>query len=134
MDLEYLRTLLPDAEESTLSTLLTAHQQALSDLTAANDRLTQDLSRTRYDVALEKASAGLHFSSNAARTAFLSAAREKNLPLEDGRLQGFAEFRQQFEEQDPGAFSRSKVVVRDTAAGASAAQTSSALRRAFGLK
>ena len=135
MDLTYLQTLLPDADPDALSTLLTAHQQELSALSAANDQLTHDLSQTRYDVALEKAAANLHFSSNAARTAFLAAAREKNLPLEDGRLQGFADFRQQFEEQDPGAFSRGKVVVRDTGVAAGSSPSSvSALRRAFGLK
>ena len=136
MDLNYLQSILPNAEEETLATLLSAHQQELSDLTAANAQLQQDLSRTRYDYALEQETAGLHFSSNAAKTAFLTAAREKNLPLENGRLQGFADFRQQFEETDPGAFSKKVVVVKDTGGGGSGSEngTVSALRRAFGLK
>ena len=134
MDLTYLTNLLPDVEEETLTTLLSAHQQELSDLTAANAQLQQDLSRTRYDYALEQETAGMRFSSNAAKTAFLTAAREKNLPLENGRLQGFADFRQRFEETDPGAFSKKVVVVKDTGGGGSDTGTVSALRRAFGLK
>lgn len=64
------------------------------------------LSAARYDIALEQATAPLHFSSRAAKSAFLSAARAKNLPIEEGKLQGFGEFQRQFEENDPGAFSR----------------------------
>ena len=134
MDIEFLRNLLPDAGEDTLSTLLSTYQQELSTLSTANAQLTQDLSAARYDIALEQATAPLHFSSRAAKSAFLSAARAKNLPIEDGKLQGFAEFRRQFEENDPGAFSRGPVVVKDTGAGATGAASSSALRRAFGLK
>ena len=134
MDLKYLSSLLPNEEEETLHTLLAAHQQELSDLTSANAQLQQDLSRTRYDYALEHETAGLQFSSNAAKAAFLTAAREKNLPLENGRLQGFADFRQRFEETDPGAFSKRVVVVKDTGGSGSENGTVSALRRAFGLK
>lgn len=133
MDLSYLRELLPDVEEDALNSILSTHQQELSTLTTANAQLSQDLSAARYDIALEQATAPLHFSSRAAKSAFLSAARAKNLPIEDGKLQGFADFRRQFEENDPGAFSRGPVVVRDTG-GASGAASSSALRRAFGLK
>ncbi len=133
MDLSDLRELLPDVEEDTLNTLLNTHQQELSTLTKANAQLTQELSAARYDVALEQATAPLHFSSRAAKSAFLSAARAKNLPLEEGKLQGFADFRQKFEENDPGAFTRGPVVVKDTG-GASTSATTSSLRRAFGLK
>ena len=134
MDIEYLKNLLPDVEEDTLNALLSTHQQELSTLTTANAQLTQDLSAARYDIALEQATAPLHFSSRAAKSAFLSAARAKNLPIEDGKLQGFADFRRQFEENDPGAFSRGPVVVKDTGAGTTNGGNSSALRRAFGLK
>ena len=134
MNLTDLQALLPDAGEDTLNTLLSTHRQELSALAAANAQLRQDLSRSRYDFALEREAAGLHFSSNAAKTAFLTAAREKNLPLENGRLQGFADFRQQFEETDPGAFSHGPVLVKDTGGSSSDSGTVSALRRAFGLK
>lgn len=133
MDIEYLKNLLPDVEEDALNSILSTHQQELSTLTTANAQLSQDLSAARYDIALEQATAPLHFSSRAAKSAFLSAARAKNLPIEDGKLQGFADFRRQFEENDPGAFSRGPVVVRDTG-GATNTGSSSALRRAFGLK
>ena len=133
MDLAYLQSLFPTAEDAALQSLLTQHQQELSALTTANSRLSQELSQARYDFALEKETAGLPFSSNAARSAFLTAAREKNLPLEDGKLQGFADFRQQFEEGDPGAFRHGPVVVKDTGTATGTAG-SSALRRAFGLK
>ncbi len=136
MDLKYLSSLLPDVEEETLQSLLAAHRQELSNLNSANAQLRQELSRTRYDYALEHETAGMHFSSNAAKTAFLTAAREKNLPLENGHLQGFSDFRQQFEETDPGAFSKKVVVVKDTGGSGSGSEngTVSALRRAFGLK
>lgn len=42
MDIEFLRNLLPDAGEDTLSTLLSTHQQELSTLTTANAQLSQD--------------------------------------------------------------------------------------------
>ena len=136
MDLKYLSSLIPDVEEETLQSLLAAHRQELSNLNSANAQLRQELSRTRYDYALEHETAGMHFSSNAAKTAFLTAAREKNLPLENGHLQGFSDFRQQFEETDPGAFSKKVVVVKDTGGSGSGSEngTVSALRRAFGLK
>ena len=47
MDLNYLQSILPNAEEETLATLLSAHQQELSALTTPNAQLQQDLSRTR---------------------------------------------------------------------------------------
>ena len=134
MDIEFLKNLLPDVEEDALNSILSTHQQELSTLTTANAQLSQDLSAARYDIALEQATAPLHFSSRAAKSAFLSAARAKNLPIEEGKLQGFREFQRQFEENDPGAFSRGPVVVKDTGAGATGAASSSALRRAFGLK
>ena len=134
MDIEFLKSLLPDVEEEALNSILSTHQQELSTLTTANAQLSQDLSAARYDIALEQATAPLHFSSRAAKSAFLSAARAKNLPIEEGKLQGFGEFQRQFEENDPGAFSRGPVVVKDTGAGATGAASSSALRRAFGLK
>ena len=134
MDIEFIKNLLPDVEEDALNSILSTHQQELSTLTTANAQLSQDLSAARYDIALEQATAPLHFSSRAAKSAFLSAARAKNLPIEEGKLQGFGEFQRQFEENDPGAFSRGPVVVKDTGAGANGAASSSALRRAFGLK
>lgn len=134
MDIEFLKNLLPDVEEDTLNALLSTHQQELSTLTTANAQLSQDLSAARYDIALEQATAPLHFSSRAAKSAFLSAARAKNLPIEEGKLQGFGEFRRQFEENDPGAFCRGPVVVKDTGGGTMNCGNSSALRRAFGLK
>lgn len=134
MDIEFLKNLLPDVEEDALNSILSTHQQELSTLTTANAQLSQDLSAARYDIALEQATAPLHFSSRAAKSAFLSAARAKNLPIEEGKLQGFGEFQRQFEENDPGAFSRGPVVVKDTGAGATGAASSSALRRASGLK
>lgn len=134
MDLSYLRELLPDVEEDALNSILSTHQQELSTLTTANAQLSQDLSAARYDIALEQATAPLHFSSRAAKSAFLSAARAKNLPIEEGKLQGFGEFQRQFEENDPGAFSRGPVVVKDTGNGTMNCGNSSALRRAFGLK
>lgn len=134
MDIEFLKNLLPDVEEDALNSILSTHQQELSTLTTVNAQLSQDLSAARYDIALEQATAPLHFSSRAAKSAFLSAARAKNLPIEEGKLQGFGEFQRQFEENDPGAFSRGPVVVKDTGAGATGVASSSALRRAFGLK
>ena len=134
MDLEYLKTLLPDAGEEPLTALLTRHRQELTTLTDANAQLTRELSQTRYDFALERETATLPFSSNAARSAFLAAARAQNLPLEDGHLQGFSDFRQRFEEQDPGAFRTGPVVVKDTGAAGAGTAAGSALRRAFGLK
>ena len=69
MDIEFLKNLLPDVEEDALNSILSTHQQELSTLTTANAQLSQDLSAARYDIALEQATAPLHFSSRAAKSA-----------------------------------------------------------------
>lgn len=84
MDIEFLKNLLPDVEEDALNSILSTHQQELSTLTTANAQLSQDLSAARYDIALEQATAPLHFSSRAAKSAFLSAARRKICPSRKG--------------------------------------------------
>lgn len=54
--------------------------------------------------AAERAAAGLHFSSESAKKAFLADLGEKGLPLEGGKLLGFEDFVQAYKRDDPGAF------------------------------
>ncbi len=56
-----------------------------------------------YQAALERAAGGLEFTSKGARTAFLQALRDAELPLEDGRLAGFEGFAEAYRAEDPAA-------------------------------
>lgn len=71
----------------------------------------------------ERQTAGLRFSSESAKRAFLADLSGKNLPVTDGRLDGFDEFVQAYREADPGAFGEAAglpAIVRPTGGGAAA--------------
>lgn len=54
--------------------------------------------------AMKEQSAGIRFSSESAKRAFLSDLEAKNLPVEDGRVIGFDDFLKTYQETDPNAF------------------------------
>ncbi len=82
--------------------------------------------------ALAQQAAGLHFSSESARRAFVADLEAKDLPFEDGKLAGFEEFVQAYREADPGAFGTAAplpAIVRPTDGGAGAAVTREAFAK-----
>ena len=54
--------------------------------------------------AAQNAAAGLKFTSESARKAFLADLNAKKLPLQDGSLLGFDDFVKSYKESDPLAF------------------------------
>ena len=53
---------------------------------------------------LARQTAGLKFSSESARKAFLADLEAKGLPAQEGKLLGFEEFVKDYQAADPGAF------------------------------
>lgn len=132
MNLESIQTLLPDAGEDTAAALLNLFQQETEAMQAENRKLRDDLQESRYDCAMEQAAGGLRFSSQAAKQMFFNRLREAQLPMENGALQGFSEFQEEFQRNDPGAFRTGQPVI--VSGTGRSVEKSSALRRAFGLK
>lgn len=60
------------------------------------------------DFAAQTAAAGVKFSSESAKRAFLSDLKAKNLTLQDGKLLGFDDYLKNYKETDPGAFDTEK--------------------------
>lgn len=61
------------------------------------------------DFAAQTAAAGVKFSSESAKRAFLSDLKAKKLPLQDGKLLGFEDYLKSYRESDPDAFAPEKV-------------------------
>lgn len=64
----------------------------------------ENLFALQCQMAAERQSGEVLFSSASAKKAFMAALLEKRLPLEAGQLQGFAEFEAEWRENDPAAF------------------------------
>lgn len=60
------------------------------------------------DFAAQTAAAGVKFSSESAKRAFLSDLKAKKLPLQDGKLLGFEDYLKSYRESDPDAFAPEK--------------------------
>lgn len=107
-----------DADLSSLNERLTAAQTDAGKLKEAQDALTaaqaryeadktaweQDTAKRAYESAVRLASAGLKFSSAAARRAFEADAIAKALPMEGDKLLGLDDYVKSYRETDPGAF------------------------------
>ena len=88
---------------------------------------------------LKERTAGLKFSSDSAKRAFLTDLEAKELPLEDGQVLGFDDFVKKYKESDPGAFARDEKPPRITAqapgapgSGGAKDQANAAIRAALG--
>ena len=66
--------------------------------------LKDQLAATEYGFAVREATAGISFSSESAKKAFLADLTDKNLPLQEGKLLGLEDFTNAYKEADPGAF------------------------------
>ena len=105
---------------------------------AADTKALQDkLDAANYGFGVERAVAGLKFSSTAAKNQFVSELTAKKLPLQEGKLLGLEDYVKSYRESDPGAFvpendDKTPVAVKGGSGGASLG-TDAALRAAFGL-
>lgn len=74
---------------------------------AENDAKAQ-VEELQKDFAAQTAAAGVKFSSESAKRAFLSDLKAKKLPLQDGKLLGFEDYLKSYRESDPDAFAPEK--------------------------
>lgn len=91
------------------------------------------------EYALKEQAAGLKFSSESAKKAFLADLAAKNPSVQDGKVVGFDEYVKKYKESDPAAFLSEQTPPRfsshaeGTPAGGTAKdQANAALRAAFG--
>lgn len=100
--------------------------------------LKDQLSATEYGFAVKEAVAGLKFSSESAKKAFVADLTAKKLPLQEGKLLGLDDFAKTYKESDPDAFlpenyDKTPVVTRGGGGGGHTLGADAALRAAFGL-
>lgn len=76
-----------------------ANQRAQDAATEAENKLKA----RDYADAVKMCTAGINFSSEAARRDFTAQLQEKNLPLNDGKLLGMSDFLSQYKEANEGA-------------------------------
>lgn len=107
-----------DNDLKALNEKLTAAQTDAGKLKEAQDALTAaqaqyaadrqqweaDTAKRAYESAVRLASAGLKFSSGAARRAFEADAIAKGLPMEGDKVLGLDDYVKSYRESDPGAF------------------------------
>lgn len=74
---------------------------------AENDAKAQ-VEELQKDFAAQTAAAGVKFSSESAKKAFLGDLKAQNLTLQDGKLLGFDDYLKNYKESDPGAFAPEK--------------------------
>jgi hypothetical protein len=99
--------------------------------------LQAQLEAANYGFAVKEAVAGIRFSSESAKKAFLADLTAKKLPLQNGKLLGLEDYTKTYQDSDPGAFvseedDKTPVFVRGTA-GTKPTGGNDALRAAFGL-
>ena len=100
--------------------------------------LKDQLDAANYGFAVKGAVAGLKFTSESAKKAFVMDLTAKKLPLQDGRLLGMDDFVKAYQTSDPSAFlpesdDKTPVVTRGGAGGGPAMGADAAMRAAFGL-
>lgn len=66
------------------------------------------LAERDYLDAVQAETADLKFSSKAAKAAFTADLKAKQLPIKDGRLEGFAQYLEEAKQADPEAFAPDK--------------------------
>lgn len=100
--------------------------------------LKDQLAAAEYGFAVKEAVAGLKFSSESAKKAFVADLTAKKLPLQEGKLLGLEDFAKTYKESDPDAFlpendDKTPVVTRGGGGGGTTLGADAALRAAFGL-
>lgn len=70
----------------------------------AKENADAEIAKVKRGYLVRDSTAGLKFSSEAARKAFIMELEQKNLPVQDEKLLGLDDFVKQYRENDPGAF------------------------------
>ena len=115
-DLKALQKQLKDAGTS---------QEELDKANAKIDTLTQEyadykknsetkLQKQAYEFAVNQKVAGLKFSSNSAKKAFLSEIMKDELKMKDGELIGFDDYVETYKKEDEGAFLKEEQTKKPT--------------------
>ena len=100
--------------------------------------LKDQLAAKEYEYSVNGAVAGLKFTSESARKAFVADLTGKQLPVQEGKLLGFEDFVKTYKESDPHAFAPeddgepAPHVVSKTSGG-NTGGAGAVLRAAFGL-
>lgn len=124
-----------ERQKQTIATLTTERDTARSQLGEANTKLEgydpdwkskaekaendakAQVEELQHDFAAQTAAAGVKFSSESAKKAFLGDLKAKKLPLQDGKLLGFEDYLKNYKETDPGAFAPEKATPTITVGG-----------------
>ena len=156
-----------EAKNNTITTLTTERDGLKTQLTTANDTiksykdmdvdgikakvgewetkyntdtqaLKDQLDAANYGFAVNGAVAGLKFTSESAKKAFVADLTAKKLPLQEGKLLGMEDFVKTYQTSDPNAFlpegdDKTPVASKGGTGGGPAIATDAALRAAFGL-
>lgn len=76
--------------------------------------LKQKLQKQAYEFAVNQKVAGLKFSSNSAKKAFLSEIMKDELKMKDGELIGFDDYVETYKKDDEGAFLKEEQTKKPT--------------------
>ncbi|MDD2956440.1 MAG: phage scaffolding protein [Oscillospiraceae bacterium] len=100
--------------------------------------LKDQLDAANYGFAINGAVAGLKFSSESAKKAFVADLTAKKLPLQEGKLLGMDDFVKSYQNSDPNAFlpegdDKTPVATKGGTGGGTQIAADAALRAAFGL-
>lgn len=92
----------------------------------AENQAKAQVAQLQSDFAAQSAAAGVRFSSESARKAFLADLKAKKLPLQEGKLLGFEDYLADYKKNDPGAFVPEKAAPTITVSGKGRAPASDA--------
>ncbi len=100
--------------------------------------LQEQLDSATYGFAVKEATAGLKFTSESARKAFVTDLTAKKLPLQEGKLLGLDDFKKEYQMGDPGAFvpegdDKTPLATKGGTGGGTIMGADAALRAAMGL-
>ena len=91
-----------DAEK--MSKLQTDLETLQSTYDTAKKDYESKLTKQAYEFAVKEKVAGLKFSSNSAKKAFIAEAIKEEMKIKDGELQGFDDFVENYKKSDADAF------------------------------
>lgn len=100
--------------------------------------LREQLDTANYGFAVKEATAGIQFTSESARKAFVADLTAKKLPLQEGKLLGLDDFKKGYQESDPGAFvpegdDKTPLATKGGTGGGATMGADAAMRAAMGL-
>lgn len=105
-DLADLKKKLEDAgtDKNTIKQLTEDLSNLQSNYDTDKANWQKQLDDTKYDYAVKEKVAGLKFSSNSAKKAFMAELKENPLQMRDGNLTGFDDFVNAYKSNDADAF------------------------------